>query len=143
MIGVKHCACSPTLCTLQVSSTTTICYHQHIWVLFSIQGSLGGLQSTIAHTFLRFKSKLQYCNSVFYFLLAPRQQNDNCSTFNITVKRKSLGLDFKVLCTFKHFQIHTVLLILNCYQGDCREEARRAHKIPISAQNGPFGQPGR
>jgi hypothetical protein len=28
-------------------------------------------------------------------------------------------------------------------QGDCREEARRAHKIPISAQNGPFGQPGR
>ena len=28
-------------------------------------------------------------------------------------------------------------------QGDCREEARRAHKIHISAQNGPFGQPGR
>ena len=27
-------------------------------------------------------------------------------------------------------------------QGDCREEARRAYKIPISAWNRPFGQPG-
>ena len=35
------------------------------------------------------------------------------------------------------------VVILDPNQGDCREEARRAHKIPISAQNGPFGQPGR
>ena len=41
------------------------------------------------------------------------------------------------------FQIHTYDVHMCSVQGDYREEARRAHKIPISAQNGPFGQPGR
>jgi hypothetical protein len=34
-------------------------------------------------------------------------------------------------------------VIMARVQGDCREETRRAYKIPISAKNGPFGKPGR
>ena len=39
--------------------------------------------------------------------------------------------------------ISRTLVFHNHSQGDCREETRRAYKIPISALNGPFGQPGR
>ena len=111
------------------------------------------------------KDEINQSTKVSFFLQCSKMQLIPLKKFNIQTCFFQFLWFFRLKCWFKGQIISRIHLSLpNAYklmcfdrningnrdvkffewdQGDCREEARRAHKIPISAQNGPFGQPGR